>query len=150
MSEHHASVRWTRRSADFTYDSYNRAHDVTFKTGAIVLPSSAATEFRGEADRVNPEETYVSALASCHMLSFLAICARKRIVVDYYEDDAVGFLSKNTNGKLWVSRVILRPRIRFAGTALDAAALAALHYQSHAECFIANSVNTDVAVEPQS
>jgi len=150
MSEHHASVRWTRRSADFTYDSYNRAHDVTFKTGAIVLPSSAATEFRGEADRVNPEETYVSALASCHMLSFLAICARKRIVVDYYEDDAVGFLSKNTNGKLWVSRVILRPRIRFAGTAPDAASLAALHHQSHAECFIANSVNTDVAVEPQS
>jgi organic hydroperoxide reductase OsmC/OhrA len=150
MSEHHASVRWTRTSADFTYDSYNRAHDVTFKTGAITLPGSAATEFRGDAGRVNPEEAYVSALASCHMLSFLAICARKRIAVDHYEDDAVGFLSKNANGKLWVSRVVLRPRIRFAGTAPDTTALAALHHQSHAECFIANSVNTDVAVEPQS
>ncbi|HEV2653161.1 MAG TPA: OsmC family protein [Rhizomicrobium sp.] len=151
MSEHHASIRWTRTSADFTYDTYNRAHDVTFKAGAIVLPGSAAPEFRGEADRVNPEETYVSALASCHMLSFLAICARKRITVEAYEDDAVGYMTKNANGKLWVSRVILRPRIRFAaGTIPDAAALAALHHQSHAECFIANSVKTDVAVEPQS
>jgi organic hydroperoxide reductase OsmC/OhrA len=150
MSEHHASVRWTRTSADFTYDSYNRAHDVIFKQGDIALAGSAATEFRGDVDRVNPEEAYVSALASCHMLSFLAICARKRITVDAYEDDAIGFLSKNAAGKLWVSRVILRPRIRFAGTAPDATALAALHQQSHAECFIANSVNTDVAVEPQS
>jgi organic hydroperoxide reductase OsmC/OhrA len=151
MSEHHASIRWTRTNADFTYDTYNRAHDVTFKNGAIVLPGSAATEFRGEADRVNPEETYVSALASCHMLSFLAICARKRVTVESYEDDAVGYMTKNANGKLWVSRVILRPRIRFAaGTAPDAAAMDALHHQSHAECFIANSVKTDVAVEPQS
>ena len=122
MSEHHAAVRWTRTSADFTYDTYNRAHDVTFKEGAIVLPGSGAPEFRGDADRVNPEETYVSALASCHMLSFLAICARKRITVESYEDDAVGYMDKKANGKLWVSRVILRPRIRFAaGTTPDAA-----------------------------
>jgi organic hydroperoxide reductase OsmC/OhrA len=151
MSEHHAAIRWTRTSADFTYDSYNRAHDVTFKEGAIVLPGSGAPEFRGDAERVNPEETYVSALASCHMLSFLAICARKRITVESYEDDAVGYMDKKANGKLWVSRVILRPRIRFAaGTVPDASTVDAIHHQSHAECFIANSVNTDVAVEPQS
>jgi organic hydroperoxide reductase OsmC/OhrA len=151
MSEHHASVRWTRTSADFTYDSYNRAYDVTFKDGAIVLPGSGAPEFRGDADRVNPEEAFVSALASCHMLSFLAICARKRITVESYEDDAVGYMATNDHGKLWVARAILRPRIRFAvGTTPDAATLEALHHQSHAECFIANSVKTDVAVEQQS
>ncbi len=151
MSEHRASVHWKRTSPDFTYETYNRAHDVTFKNGAIVLPGSGAPEFRGDADRVDPEEAFVSALASCHMLSFLAICARKRITVESYEDDAVGFMDKNSSGKLWVARTTLRPRVRFAsGTHVDAAMLDAIHHQSHAECFIANSVKTDVSVEPQS
>jgi organic hydroperoxide reductase OsmC/OhrA len=150
MSEHHASVRWKRSSADFTYDTYNRAHDVTFKDGAIVLPGSANAAFRGDASRVDPEEAYVASLSACHMLTFLAICARKRITVEAYEDDAVGFMEKGANGKLWVSRVTLRPRITFAaGTSPDAAALADIHHASHGECFIANSVKTDVSVAPQ-
>ncbi|MBV9541845.1 MAG: OsmC family protein, partial [Alphaproteobacteria bacterium] len=114
MSEHHGSVHWRRTSSDFTYDSYNRAHAVTFKDGAIVLPGSANPMFRGDADRVDPEETYVASLAACHMLTFLAICARKRLTVDRYEDDAVGFLEKDSSGKLWVARVVLRPRVSFA------------------------------------
>ncbi|HEY4943136.1 MAG TPA: OsmC family protein [Rhizomicrobium sp.] len=151
MTEHHASVRWTRSSADFTYDSYNRAHDVTFKSGAIVLPGSAAPAFKGNADRVDPEEAYVGSLSACHMLTFLAICARKRLTVDSYADDAVGVMEKGSNGKLWVARVTLRPRVTFAaGTSPDAAALAEIHHLSHGECFIANSVKTDVSVEPQS
>jgi organic hydroperoxide reductase OsmC/OhrA len=149
MSGHHASVRWTRTSADFTYDTYNRAHEVRFKNGAIVLPGSSAPEFKGDADRVDPEESFVAALSSCHMLSFLAICARKRLTVESYEDDAVGFLEKD-GGKLWMTRVTLKPRVRFAaGAAVDAAILADIHHKSHAECFIANSVKTDVTVEPQ-
>jgi len=151
MSEHHASVRWKRTSADYTYDTYNRAHAVTFKDGAIILPGSANVAFKGDADRVDPEETYVGALSACHMLTFLAICARKRLTVETYEDDAVGVMEKGSNGKLWVSRVTLRPRATFAsGTSPDAAALADIHRVSHAECFIANSVKTDVSVEPQS
>ncbi|HEY0302590.1 MAG TPA: OsmC family protein [Rhizomicrobium sp.] len=151
MSEHHASVRWTRISADYTYDTYNRAHEVTFKDGAIRLPGSANAAFRGDAERVDPEEAYVASLSACHMLTFLAICARKRIVVDSYEDDAVGIMEKGSNGKLWVSRVRLRPRVVFGGgTAPDAAALAEIHHLSHGECFIANSVKTDVSVAPQS
>jgi organic hydroperoxide reductase OsmC/OhrA len=151
MFEHHASIRWKRSSADFTYDHYNRAHDVTFKEGAIVLPASANHAFRGDADRVDPEEAFVAALSSCHMLSFLAICARKRLTVDSYEDDAVGIMEKGPNGKLWVSRVTLRPNVKFApGTLLDAAALADIHHKSHEECFIANSVKTDVSVESHS
>jgi organic hydroperoxide reductase OsmC/OhrA len=149
LSEHHASVRWTRTSTDFTYESYNRAHDMIFKEGAIRVPASSATAFRGDAGRVDPEEAYVASLSSCHMLTFLAICARKRLTVDSYEDDAVGVLEKGSNGKLWVARVTLRPRIVFApGSLVERRALAELHHLSHAECFIANSVNTEVTVAP--
>jgi len=151
MSEHHASVRWTRTSTGFTYDTYNRAHEVTFKQGAIVLPGSAAPAFRGDADRVDPEEAFVGSLSACHMLTFLAICARKRLTVDSYADDAVGTMEKGSNGKMWVSRVRLHPVVKFApGTSLDAAALAEIHHLSHLECFIANSVKTDVSVAPHS
>ena len=150
MSIHRATVRWRRTTADFTYDTYNRAHDVTFKNGAIVLPGSAAPAFKGDADRIDPEEAFVASLSSCHMLTFLAICARKRLVVDSYEDDADGRLEKGSNGRLWMSHVTLRPRVRFAsGTSVDDAVLADIHHKSHEECFIANSVKTEVAVEQQ-
>jgi organic hydroperoxide reductase OsmC/OhrA len=151
MSEHRASVRWKRTSADFTYATYNRAHDVTFNNGAIVVPGSAAPAFKGDVDRVDPEEAFVGSLAACHMLTFLAICARKRLIVDSYDDDAVGVMEKNPDGKLWVSRVTLCPRITFAhGTSPDPAVLAEIHGLSHEECFIANSVKTIVSVEPHS
>ena len=150
MSEHRAGLRWKRTSSDFTYDHYNRAHDVLFKDGAIVLPSSSAPEFRGDADRVDPEEAFVASLSGCHMLTFLAICARKRLVLDHYDDEASGWLEKGENGKLWMTRVMLRPRVRFAdGTEVSESQLTALHHQAHADCFIANSVNTAVSVEPR-
>jgi len=150
MSVHRAAVRWTRTSEDFSYDTYNRAHDVTFKDGAIVLAGSSAPAFKGDADRVDPEEAFVASLSSCHMLTFLAICARKRLVVDSYEDEADGHLEKGSNGKLWMAHVTLRPRVRFAsGTSVDQPTLADIHHKSHEECFIANSVKTEVAVEQQ-
>ena len=148
MNEHHAAIRWKRTSADFTYDTYNRAHEIAFKDGKVVLAASSAPEFRGEDDRVNPEEAFVAALSSCHMLTFLAICARKRLTVESYDDDAVGFLDRGPSGKLWMARVVLRPRVRF-GAAVDEAALAELHHKSHQNCFIANSVNTNVTIEPR-
>jgi organic hydroperoxide reductase OsmC/OhrA len=151
MSEHHAGVRWTRTSTDFTYDSYNRAHEVTFKGGAVRYPASSAPEFRGDAERVDPEEAFVASLSACHMLTFLAICARKRLTVDSYEDDAIGYMEKGANGKLWVSRVVLNPRIKFApGTWPGAQQIVEIHHLSHDECFIANSVKTDVSVAPHS
>jgi len=150
MSEHHASIIWRRTSADFTYDTYNRAHEMRYKSGAIVVPSSSAPEFRGDAERVDPEEAFVASLSSCHMLTFLAICARKRLTVESYEDDAVGYLEKE-GGKLWMTRVTLRPRVNFAANVtVDEETLAKIHRQSHEECFIASSVKTNVSVEPQS
>jgi organic hydroperoxide reductase OsmC/OhrA len=151
MNEHHATIRWKRTSADYTYDTYNRAHEIAFKSGAVVLAASSAPEFKGDDDRVNPEEAFVAALSSCHMLTFLALCARKRLTVDAYEDDAVGFLDRGPSGKLWMARVVLRPHVRFGtGAAVDGAMLADLHHKSHENCFIANSVTTNVSVEPQT
>ena len=149
MNEHHATVRWRRTSADFSYDSYNRAHEIVLKDGAVVLAASSAPDLKGDPDRVNPEEAYVAALSSCRMLTSLAICARKRLTVETYDDDAVGFLDRGPSGKLWMGRVILRPRVRF-GVAVDDATLSELHHKSHENCFIANSVTTDVTIEPQT
>lgn len=147
MSEHKASVNWKRETADFTYESYDRAHLWTFGGGST-LKASSAVEYKGSPDLVNPEEALVAALSSCHMLTFLAICARKKLVVDAYDDDAVGHLEKNSEGRLSVTRVTLKPRVVWSGTAPDAATQQALHHQAHLGCFIANSVKTEVSVEP--
>jgi len=145
--EHHAKITWRRSSADFTYNSYNRTHDWEIRQN--VIPASAAPDFRGDADRVDPEDAFVAALSSCHMLTFLALAAKKKFVPDSYTDDAVGYLEKNGAGKMAVTRVILRPRIVWApGTAVSQADLDELHHKAHEGCFIANSVTTDVHVEP--
>lgn len=148
MSEHRASIDWKRSSAEFTYETYNRAHVWRFE-GGVEVPASAAPEYRGDVDRVDPERGFVAALSSCHMLTFLAIAAKKRFVVDSYRDDAVGVMEKNEQGKLAITRVTLRPKIAFSGDRKPSAEeLSAMHEQSHAHCFIANSVHTEVRVEP--
>ena len=104
--------------------------------------------YRGNRAHVNPEEGLVAALSSCHMLTFLAVAAKKQFVVDQYSDHAVGFLEKNQKGKLAITRVVLHPRVVFGGpTPPTPEQIAALHERAHAECFIANSVLTDVTVE---
>jgi len=117
-------------------------------TESSSLAASAAVEYRGNPKLVNPEEALVGALSSCHMLTFLAFCAKKKLVVDSYHDEAVGQLEKGADGKLSVTRVTLKPRVTFgAGTQVDAAELRSIHDFAHANCFIANSVKTAVTVE---
>ena len=150
MSEHRSQIRWQRGDASFTYEGYDRTHRWRFDGGAE-LDASSAPEFRGRGDLPNPEEALVAALSSCHMLTFLAIAARRRLVVESYEDDAVGHMEKNADGKLAVTRVELHPRIRFSGEKQPSAEeLARLHEVSHRECFVANSVKTEVTVVPQA
>lgn len=146
MSEHHATIAWERTTEDFTYDTYSRNHLWRFG-GGVEIPASAAPGFLGDAGRVDPEEAFVAALSSCHMLTFLAIAARKRLVVDRYRDSAVGYLEKNADGKLAVTRVVLRPEVVFQETPA-AEVIDRLHHRAHEECFIANSVRTEVRVEP--
>jgi organic hydroperoxide reductase OsmC/OhrA len=147
MSEHRANIQWKRETPDFASETYNRAHRWEFE-GGIEVPASSAPEFNGDTDRVDPEKALVAALASCHMLTFLAIAAKKRLVVDEYSDQPVGFLEKNADGKLAVTRVTLRPKIVFGGDgAPSSEEIARLHDKAHGHCFIANSVHTSVTVE---
>jgi organic hydroperoxide reductase OsmC/OhrA len=146
MSEHVAEISWRRATESFAYDHYNRAHEWRFD-GGVVIPASAAPHYRGEGERVDPEEAFVAALSSCHLLTFLAIAAKKKLVVDSYEDRAVGRMDKNAQGKLAVTSVDLHPRVVFApGVEVDAATLKKMHHDAHEQCFIANSVKTLVIV----
>jgi len=146
MSEHKATIVWARNGADFGYKTYPRDHAWRFDNG-IEIPGSAAPAYLGNPDRVDPEGAFVAALASCHMLTFLALASNRGFVVDSYEDCAVGHLGKNANGKMAVIRVDLRPQITFSGAKLpEQTDLDWLHDKAHKECFIANSVNTEVHV----
>lgn len=146
MSEHPVQLHWQRSTPDFDIKSYNRGHAVTFKNGQA-LSMSAAAAYRGDADMVDPEEAFVASLASCHMLTFLAIAAGRKFTVDSYEDDAVGYLERLDNGRMAMTRVVLRPRITFAGEQPDETALHEMHEKAHSACFIANSVTTAVTIE---
>jgi organic hydroperoxide reductase OsmC/OhrA len=148
MSEHKAAIQWTRATGDFSYDSYSRDHTWTFPNG-VSIGASAAPDYQGNPERVDPEEALVAAVAGCHMLTFLAIAARKRLVVDRYEDEATGVLEKNAEGKMAVTRITLRPRVQFGGTGgPDPTEVKRLHGLAHEHCFIANSIRTSVTVEP--
>lgn len=144
MSEHKIKLSWTKGDAPFTYDAYPRNHEIRFKNGEAVIFSAAAV-YKGDPAKGDPEDMLVAALSSCHMLSFLAIAAKRKFAVLSYEDEAVGFLEKE-GAKLWIARTILRPKILFE-TAPDAASLAEMHHLAHEQCFIANSVKTQVTVE---
>jgi len=146
MSEHIAEIAWKRETESFSYDHYNRAHDWSFDAG-VTVPASAAPGFKGGGARVDPEEAFVAALSSCHMLTFLAIAAKKRLIVDVYEDRAVGHMEKNTEGKLAITTVDLHPVVQFApGVEVDAATLKKMHHDAHEHCFIASSVKTLIIV----
>ncbi|HNP61195.1 MAG TPA: OsmC family protein [Nitrospirales bacterium] len=149
MSEHKITVEWKRASEDFSYESYNRDHILVFE-GGVRVPASAVPAYGGNPAHVNPEEAFVAALSSCHMLTFLAMAVKKRFVVDCYIDHAVGLLEKNQNKKLAITRAILRPQVMFGGPTLPTREqIHALHERAHSECFIANSVTTEVTVEAE-
>lgn len=148
MAEHKVSVNWQRTADDFSYEAYTRDHTWAFK-GDVEVPASAAPLFRGSPTRVDPEDAFVASLSSCHMLSFLAIASRRGFRLDSYDDDAVGYLEKNPEGKLVMTRVYLRPKISFSGPKVPTLEqIAKMHHESHEQCFIANSVKTEVICEP--
>lgn len=145
MSTHTATVEWTLKGESFAYDDYSRNHDWRF--GSTELAASSAPEYLGDPERVDPEQAFVAAVASCHMLTLLAIASRKRLRIEAYRDRAIGFMTKNEHGRLAVTRVELRPEIRFADplTVTDNQ-LRSMHELAHKECFIANSVKTEIVV----
>jgi organic hydroperoxide reductase OsmC/OhrA len=145
MAEHRVTLSWNDGGKPFTYESYPREHRIAFKDGQDTMTVSAAPAYKGDGVHGDPEDLLVAALSSCHMLSFLAICTKKKVTVQSYEDDAAGFL-ENDGGVLWMTRVILRPKVACNA---DAATLEQIHHLAHEACFIANSVKTDIRIEPR-
>jgi organic hydroperoxide reductase OsmC/OhrA len=154
MSEHTATVRWECGAQIFTDGRYSRGHTWAFD-GGVTVPASASPHVvrlpLSVAEAVDPEEAFVAALASCHMLWFLSIAAARGFRVESYEDEAIGRIARDASGRLAITTVTLRPRVAFSGDRVPTAAeLDAMHHQSHEECFIAASVRTDVRCEPRS
>ena len=112
------------------------------------MTASAAAAYLGDPKNVNPEEAYVASLSSCHMLTFLAIACKQKFVLDEYVDEAVGHMEKNAEGRLAITKVTLKPKLKWGGDKQPTAEeLEKIHHAAHENCFIANSVKTEVTVE---
>ncbi|MCF6312292.1 MAG: OsmC family protein [Verrucomicrobiales bacterium] len=145
MSEHRANLTWKRGEKGFAYKEYPRDHRWDFPSNGQFLNASAAPKYMGSEDCVDPEEAYVAALASCHMLTFLAVSSMSGYVVDSYTDVAVGKLAPNENKKMVITQITMNPVVQFSGDKIpDDAQIEQLHQKAHQECFLANSVNTEI------
>ena len=152
MADYTAVIVWERNGAVFTDNRYSRGHRWQFD-GGIEVPASASPHVvpppLSVAAAIDPEEAFVAALSSCHMLWFLSIAAKRGFVIERYRDEAVGVIARNGAGKLAMTRVTLRPAAVFGGDRRPSPAeLEAMHHESHEQCFIASSVKTDVRCEP--
>lgn len=151
MSEYKATVEW-RLAGEFGYETYSRSHGIDFGQG-IRVPGNAAADNIPQtvaaAAGVDPEQQFVASLAACHMLWFLHLANRKNFVVERYVDAASGVLGKNAEGAEAMTRVTLRPTVTFSGTPPSAEDHWQLHEKAHRRCFIANSVKSEVIIEPR-
>ena len=152
MAKYTATIGWQRNGATFSDKRYSRKHTWKFDGGSEVQASSSPNVVPvplSDAAAVDPEEAFVASLSSCHMLWFLSIACEQGFVVESYLDDAVGMMEKNSDGKLAMTKVILRPTVSFAGPRLPTEQdFDEMHRKAHAECFIANSVKSEVLCEP--
>lgn len=140
MSEHTIALEWTRSTPDFNYETYSRNHEITFGDAGRICGSSAP-ENHGDPHCIDPEQAFVMALSSCHMLTFLAIASRKGFMVDRYRDRAVGEIGKNKEGRVAVIKVELRPEVFFSGPEIpNGHEFTELHNRAHKGCIIANSI----------
>ena len=150
MSRHVAQVSW-RCDGDFASGRYSRRHQWRFDGGAIVAASASPDIVPpplSDAAGVDPEEALVAAAASCHMLWFLSLAQQAGLEVELYADSAEGEMGRIAPGRMALTRIRLRPEIAFSGRQPDAGELARLHHEAHERCFIANSLNTEIVVEP--
>lgn len=149
MASYRATVEWAlEEGADFLKGRYSRAHTVSFQQH--VVPATASAHVVGKwaaPGAVDPEELFVAALSNCHMLTFLHVARLKGLVVTRYRDEAVGVMEKTPEGRMAVTRVTLHPQITYEGPRPSVAERDVLHHEAHEECFIANSVKTEVVVE---
>ena len=151
MSEYVATIRWQRGEQEFIDDRYSRGHQWEFD-GGIKVPASASPSIvpppMSVAENVDPEEAFVASLSSCHMLFFLSLAAKRRFVIDEYTDGAVGYLGKSDDGKMVMTRVVLKPDTSWSGEKIPSQQqVQKMHHRAHELCFIANSVTSEVVLE---
>jgi organic hydroperoxide reductase OsmC/OhrA len=152
MIHYSAEVLWLRGEQDFLNSRYSRRHSLRFD-GGLEIPGSSSPHVvplpMSDASAVDPEEAFIASLSSCHMLWFLSIAAKRKFCVDRYFDAAKGLMEKNTAGKMFVSVITLRPEVTFSGERLPTREqIEQMHHAAHEECFLANSVKTEVRCEP--
>lgn len=150
MSVHRATILWTlKEGEDFTAGRYSRGHSVVFEGGHEV-PGTASRHVVGNKwavpGSVDPEEMLTASISTCHMLTFLHVAREAGFTVTRYRDAAEGVMGMTPEGRPAVTRVTLRPEIAWRGAGPDAAQLDQLHHRAHEDCFIANSVKTEVVV----
>jgi organic hydroperoxide reductase OsmC/OhrA len=148
-----AHIEWQRGEEVFVDNRYSRRHLWRFDGGAEVPGSSSALSVpvpMSDPSAVDPEEAFVASISSCHMLWFLGLAAKRKFRVDRYTDDAEGVMEKNAEGRVAITRVTLHPAVAFSGEHHPSPdELAHLHHEAHEKCFIANSVKTDIRIEPK-
>ena len=149
MSSYSIRLDWRRTTPDFDYKTFNRGHLWHLAGGRQTVQGSSAPEYSGDPEMSNPEEALLASLSSCHMLTFLAIAALKKLVVDSYEDEPLAELGKNEKGRTMVSHLTLRPKVTFGGATPDPEVVLELHRKAKENCFIGNSLLTPVALEPR-
>ena len=152
MSEYTATIKWQRDGQDFLSNKYSRGHTWVFD-GGVEVPASSSPHVvpvpMSVAVNVDPEEAFVASLSSCHMLFFLAIARNRGYTVDKYTDCAIGYMAKNDQGRMAMMKVVLRPKVVFSGDLWPTTEqIDEIHQQSHDQCFIANSVKTEIITEP--
>ncbi|TGP18187.1 MULTISPECIES: OsmC family protein [unclassified Mesorhizobium] len=146
MSKHKVRLEWTATPHP-QQPTYDRDHKAIISP-QVTIPVSAAAEFLGNAALADPEQLLVNALASCHMLYFLAICEGSGYKVTSYVDEAVGEVSKNPEGAQAVTSITLHPVVTFGSDKRpDRQALERLHHRAHKGCFIANSIKSNVTID---
>jgi organic hydroperoxide reductase OsmC/OhrA len=151
MSTYTAKISWKNDSTNtFTKNRYTRGHTWSFDGGVEVPASSSPHAVRipfSLENAVDPEEALVASASSCHMLTFLWIASKKGFVIESYEDNAVGEMTKNENGVEWISKITLNPQMAWSGDKIPTAEeLAEMHHASHEQCYIANSIKSEVVV----
>ena len=152
MSKYYAEVNWIRgKHENYIDNKYSRGHSWTFDSGITVQASSSPQVVPlpySVEENVDPEEAFVASISSCHMLFFLSIAAKKRFVIDEYSDNAIGVMEKNGDGRISMTKVTLRPKIKFSGEKQPKSEqIENMHHLSHEQCFIANSVKTEIVTE---
>jgi len=144
MAEHIIHIQW-HKDGVFSHEGFERRHSVEFRP-EVTIPAGGA----GNRYGADPEQMLAAAMSSCHMQTFLALAAKKRLVVESYEDTASAEIAQREDGKFWVPRITLTPRAVFSGDKIpDEDAVLAMHEKAHEHCFIANSTSSEVVVTPR-